>query len=108
MSGNGISWGMNSKAMLQAFVLVLIVLALAGCGDDVCSVVCKPFAPSAQATWGGTETVEAFEFVGTLRVDTQGSEVELILEDIDLQASRRLADGEWGPIPTGDFTYVFP
>lgn len=78
------------------------------CEGDVCSVVCKPFAPSAQATWGGIETVEAFEFVGTLRVDAQGSKVVLILEDIDLQASRRLADGEWGPIPTGDFTYIFP
>jgi hypothetical protein len=78
------------------------------CEGDVCSVVCKPFAPSAQAIWGGTETIEAFEFVGTLRVRPQGNIVRLILDDIDLEASRRLADGKWGVIPTGEFTYVFP
>jgi hypothetical protein len=78
------------------------------CEGNVCRVVCRPFAPSAQAIWGGTETIQAFEFVGTLRVRAQGIKVTLVLDDIDLQASRRLADGEWGPIPTGDFTYNFP
>jgi hypothetical protein len=78
------------------------------CEGDVCNVVCKPFAPSAQAIWGGTETIEAFEFVGTLRVRAQESKGALILDDIDLRVSRRLADGEWGPIPRGDFTYNFP
>ena len=78
------------------------------CEGDVCSVVCRPFAPSAAAVWGSAETIEAFEFVGTLRVRAQGSDVALILDDIDLRASRRLADGEWGPIPTEDFTYSFP
>jgi hypothetical protein len=66
----------------------------------------KPFAPSD--TWGRIGAVEVFEFVGVLTVDAEGSEVVLILEDIDLQASRRMADGEWRPIPTGDFTYIFP
>lgn len=78
------------------------------CEGNVCNVVCRPFAPSAQAIWGGTETIEAFEFVGTLRVRPQGSKVALVLDDLDLRTSRRLADGEWGPIPTGDFTYYFP
>jgi len=78
------------------------------CEGNVCRVVCRPFAPSAHAAWGGTETVQAFEFVGTLRVYAQESGVALVLDDIDLRASRRLADGEWGPIPTGDFTYNFP
>jgi hypothetical protein len=72
----------------------------------VCSVVCKPFAPTD--TWGRIGFAEVFEFVGVLRVDAQESQVVLILEDIDLQASRRMADGEWKAIQTGDFTYVFP
>jgi hypothetical protein len=76
------------------------------CEGTVCSVVCKPFAPTD--TWGRVDSVEVFEFVGMLRVDGQGSKTALILEDIDLQASRRMADGEWRPIPTGDFTYLFP
>ncbi len=78
------------------------------CEGDMCKVVCSPFAPTAHATWGGSETIEAFEFAGTLRVDDQGGTLVLILEDIDLQASQRLFEGKWGPIPTGDFTYLFP
>jgi hypothetical protein len=77
------------------------------CEGDVCEVVCKPFAPSAHAAWGSTDPIEAFEFVGTLRILDQ-SEAPLSLEDIDLRASRRLVDGEWGPIPLGEFTYNFP
>jgi hypothetical protein len=76
------------------------------CEGNLCSVVCEPFAPSD--TWGRIGAVEVFEFVGVLRVDTRGSTVVLILEEIDLQASRRMGDGEWGPIPTGSFTYAFP
>ena len=76
------------------------------CEGNVCGAVCKPFAPSD--TWGRIGAVEVFEFVGVLRVDAQGSEVVLILEDIDLQASRRMAEGKWGPIPTGVFSYNFP
>lgn len=78
------------------------------CEGDVCSVVCTPFAPSAQAIWGGAETIDAFEFVGTLRVRPLENGVALILEDIDLRASRRRADGKWEAIPPGEFTYVFP
>ena len=72
----------------------------------MCSIVCTPFGPTD--TWGSIGAVEVFEFVGVLRVDPQESEAELILEDIDLQASRRMTDGEWGPILTGEFRYVFP
>lgn len=82
------------------------------CEGDVCSVVCKPFAPASgeSVSWGisNPKTIEAFEFVGKLRTRDQQDSVELILEDIDLKASRQLIDGEWGPIPTGDFTYNFP
>lgn len=38
------------------------------CEGDLCSVVCKPFVPSTHATGGGTDAIEAFEFVGRLRV----------------------------------------
>jgi hypothetical protein len=78
------------------------------CEGDVCSVVCKPFAPSRHAAWGATDPIEAFEFVGILRVLRQADAVTLILDELDLAASRRLADGEWGPVPTGEFTYLFP
>ena len=53
-------------------------------------------------------TIESFEFVGTLRVGQQQDGIELLLEDIDLGASRRSVGGEWGPIPTGVFEYGFP
>jgi predicted small lipoprotein YifL len=76
------------------------------CEGNLCSAVCKPFAPLD--TWGRIGVVEVFEFVGVLRVETQGSEVELILEDLDLPASRRMAEEKWGPIPTGVFSYYFP
>jgi hypothetical protein len=78
------------------------------CEGDVCSVVCTPFAPSAQAIWGGTETIDAFEFVGTLRVRRLENGVELILDDVNLGESRRRSDGQWEPIPTGESRYDFP
>jgi hypothetical protein len=87
---------------------LLIAESSLQCEGHVCKVVCKPFAPSAHAAWGSTETITAFQFVGTLRVRAQQSEVALTMDDIDLRASRRLADGEWGPIPAGEFSYHFP
>jgi hypothetical protein len=77
------------------------------CEGNVCGIVCRPFAPSD--TWGRVNPdAEVFEFVGVLRVDTREGQRVLILEEIDLQASRRMAEDEWGPIPTGSFSYVFP
>jgi hypothetical protein len=81
------------------------------CEGDICSLVCWPFAPTCEGTFcspDGYVDIEAFEFVGTLRVDGQPGSEELLLEDLDLDSSRRLADGEWGPIPTGDYIYMFP
>ena len=81
------------------------------CEGDVCRLECRPFAPTCEGMFCGPEgplNIEAFEFVGTLKVVGQPDSVELILEDLDLESSRRLADGEWGPIPTGVFTYMFP
>jgi hypothetical protein len=80
------------------------------CEGSLCAVACSPFSPghTARHDEGPCEEIEAFEFVGVLRVDRGQGEVELTLEDLDLNASRRLVDGEWGPIPTGVFEYWFP
>jgi hypothetical protein len=66
------------------------------CRGDECQMTCTPFDP----TLG-----EAFEIMGTLKVVFRnGSHEELRLEDLDLEASRQLVDGEWIPIETGSFT----
>jgi len=69
------------------------------CKGDTCQVTCMPFDP---------EEARVFELVGTLRVDTQGGKQELVLENVDLKESRRLAEEKLEPIPTGTFRYVFP
>jgi hypothetical protein len=80
------------------------------CEGHQCAVECRPFSPGCTKRHDELfcEDIEAFEFVGTLRVDGQPDNKELILEDLDLSASRRSVDGEWGPIPTGEFQYGFP
>lgn len=42
----------------------------------------EPAAPSACATGGGFETIEADEFAGTVRVILQGNEVALIQDQL--------------------------
>ena len=74
------------------------------CEGNACGMVCKPFAPTLDLSAG---YIQAFEFVGILKVDTQESQVVLILEEIDLTKSRRLVNGNWEPIPTGEFEYPF-
>lgn len=81
------------------------------CEGDVCRMECRPFEPmcgEGARCAGGPTAIEAFEFVGTLKLSDQQGDLELILEDIDLNTSQRLVDGEWGPIPTGVFRYFFP
>jgi hypothetical protein len=81
------------------------------CEGNVCSLECKPFEPMCGRgvmCVGGLTAIEAFEFVGTLKVSDQQGELELILENIDLNKSKRFVDGEWSPIPTGVFSYFFP
>jgi len=66
------------------------------CRGDECQMTCTPFDPTL---------AEAFELVGTLKVVSRdGSREELRLEDLDLEASRQLVDGEWVSIETGSFT----
>jgi hypothetical protein len=66
------------------------------CRGDECHMTCTPFDPTL---------AEAFELVGTLRVISQNeNHKELRLEDLDLEASRQLVNGEWIPIETGSFT----
>ncbi len=67
-----------------------------------------PMCGEGTAYVGGLPAIEAFEFVDTLKVSNPHGDRELILEDIDLNRSRRLVDGEWEPIPTGVFSYFFP
>ena len=88
--------------------IILISASSLQCQGNICRLTCKPFAPTEAATWGGSELIEAFELVGTLKVEGRGSEEVLILEKLDLQMSRRRANGMWEPIPSGDFTYNFP
>lgn len=81
------------------------------CEGNVCGMECRPFEPMCRRGTmciGGLTAIEAFEFVGTLKVTDQQGDLELILEDIDLNTSQRRVDGEWGLIPTGVFSYFFP
>jgi hypothetical protein len=82
------------------------------CEGNTSSIACKPLesVSGGMPESGGPEhkNIEAFELVGMLRVVDQQGDVIPTLEDIDLDASRRLADGKWEAIPTGVFRYVFP
>jgi photosystem II stability/assembly factor-like uncharacterized protein len=60
------------------------------CQGDECSMECSPFDPGL---------ARQFEFVGTLRSNYDN----LILEDLDLDASRQWIDEKWFPIKTGQF-----
>lgn len=66
------------------------------CDGDYCKITCSSFEVVPQ---------RMYEFVGALRVSADS---ELILEDIDLDRSRQLVDGQWLPISTGDFDLMFP
>jgi len=66
------------------------------CGGNECELTCQPFDPRA---------AETLELVGRLRVQkTDGATYHLILDDLDLSASRRLVAGVWEPIPTETVT----
>jgi hypothetical protein len=66
------------------------------CKGNYCGMTCLSFEVKSQQT---------YEFIGTLRLD---GESELILENIDLGASRQLMNGEWIPTLPGEFSIVFP
>lgn len=77
------------------------------CTGDHCGMKCTPFDPGCLSPCR-PERATVFELVGVLRIVGKQDDVALVLEDIDLQESRRFLDGEWGPIPTGTFSYMFP
>jgi hypothetical protein len=62
---------------------------------DARLATCEPFDPS-QAT--------AFEFRGTIRLKQIGKKEIMWMSDIDFEHSHQLIDGEWEPIPLGEFT----
>jgi hypothetical protein len=79
------------------------------CQGDQCVVECRPFAaPCTEYHDSPCDNAQAFELVGTLRVDKQQAEVELSLDNLDLSASRRSAGDRWESIPTGVFKTQFP
>ncbi len=65
------------------------------CQGNDCSVDCTPFDPS---------TAKEFEFEGVLKIDHTSDPNRLILQNLDLEASRQLIGDEWIPIETGRFT----
>ncbi|MCG2783777.1 MAG: hypothetical protein L6461_01585 [Anaerolineae bacterium] len=66
------------------------------CDGGVCGLTCQPFTVSSHQT---------YEFTGTLHVDETGGPT---LEEIDLEQSAWLVDGELQPIPAENFPVVFP
>lgn len=66
------------------------------CKGDYCGLTCSPFEVVSQ---------RMYELVGTLRVNGNS---EFILENIDLDQSRQLVDGEWISIQKADFVVPFP
>jgi hypothetical protein len=56
---------------------------------------CDPFDP---------RQAEAFMLVGTLR-HQDGQYESVALEEIDVEASRQLVDGEWQPIEGGRVSF---
>jgi hypothetical protein len=79
------------------------------CDGDQCSVACNPFYPPCTERHDSPcDDAEAYELVGILRVTDRQGRRELSLEEIDVSASRRLAEGRWLAITAGDVTYNFP
>ena len=66
------------------------------CNGNECELVCQPFDP---------RPAEALELVGRLRVQrTDGDDYHLVLDDLDVDASRRQVAGKWEPIPIETIT----
>jgi hypothetical protein len=67
-----------------------------GCNGDFCKITCSPFEVVSGRT---------YELVGTLQVHENS---DLILENIDVEGSSQLVDGEWIPISARNFDVLFP
>lgn len=66
------------------------------CDGNYCLMTCQGFEAIS---------LRMYEFFGILRVNADS---ELILENIDLNESSQLVDGEWLPISTGKLQVYFP
>ena len=66
------------------------------CEGDYCKITCSAFEV---VSW------RMYELVGMLRAVPGW---EPILENIDLEQSTQLVDGNWIPLATGDFEVGFP
>lgn len=66
------------------------------CGGNYCGMTCSSFEVVSQ---------RMYEFVGRLQVDDQSG---LILEELDLDQSSQLVDGNWTTISNGNFEVMFP
>lgn len=66
------------------------------CEGNYCQMICSSFDATSE---------QMYQFVGMLRVNGQS---DFTLENIDLDRSSRLVDGEWVPIREGDFNVFFP
>ena len=78
------------------------------CTGNTCQINCTPFEPPPDL-WGTTDPeLPLFEFAGVLTRAPEGSETSLIFAEIDVSASRRLRDGRWQPLSSGEFSYMFP
>lgn len=66
------------------------------CDGGICGLTCQPFTVQSRHT---------YEFIGTLRVDNSG---QLTLEEIDLEQSAQLVNGELQSIPAENFPVMFP
>jgi len=66
------------------------------CNGDYCAVTCQPFEVVPR---------RMYELIGTLKVNADS---EIILENIDLERSSQLVEGNWARIPGGEFGIAFP
>lgn len=78
------------------------------CEGNTCQVTCRPFQPPENLFGFVDKQPGVYEFVGTLQVETESGQDVLFLDKIDIKSSRRLIDGRWEPIPTGEFSGSFP
>lgn len=83
----------NERQSRYAFYFGIEIAELE-CDDNGTTMVCRPFDPGQ---------ADAFIFKGTLHLSPAGMFPVMDLIDIDFEQSRQLINGEWLPIPLGEF-----
>lgn len=59
-------------------------------------VTCKPFNPTLATT---------YRFKGTIHLESVGKKDVMWMSDIDFEKSRQMVNGDWQPIPLGEYTF---